>query len=331
MQQKIHKSSLNSSQIYAEGIVVTNVNITFKSEAIYAMFKTFYSADLTVSTTAGRGVMKYVGDQNAKGSIFLGSSNTLDSNVLKISGPNTSQILSDLNQKVLKSPEFKDKLLELKLSSIQSIYTLPSMPTIFALSDFLSHIDVTVKNQKRRTPKFFADKGYLQVGSSTGNNAFSISAAVTSTQVVSNLVISYKCKDTTASKIFLNFIQNSGVSLETCVANQMLQLINSLTLCTMLDHVRVDLLRKYAIGSITVQVTPNKVTTTAAGSYVARSLSGVYNKLVNESTSIEAQTLLQGFLSQVIRTQDRLKNGKAFVDNLAPLFKGSEKTTSNKK
>lgn len=166
-------------------------------------------------------------------------------------------------------------------------------------------------------------QGTLYIGGKTGSNSIRISALKSQTGVLESLVLSIKAKGLVAEKIGNLFLSNPQCNFEDILAYHILNTLNSISSTTFLEVFKDLLVKSYAVGSVLLQQNTEKQVFSSTGTYVARSLKGVSNKLYNEAHSAEVQDLLTNWLLSVVVNKKFIKKGDAFVNSLKSIFDGT--------
>jgi len=306
--------------IRPQGMAINALNFTFGKEETHLMIKEFFSKIVTEEANTGTGVIRYEGFGSEDNSVFLGFCETLDAYTLRFYSYDGMKQFSNFWSNLALSPKFKSCLTDLKISSVISTYTLLSPFGLQNADDFRMAANAIVTSQTKSRPSVKIEGGALIIGSKAGNNCVILEAMTSSSNELGNLVVTYKLKDKNSDKILRILELSKDISIETAVASLLIEAINAASTTMLLEHIRSDIFRNYAVGVAYSAVASTKETTTKDGLYVQRSLSGIWNKLIKQSSAEETKTIILSWLEKAFARQALIPNNEDFSSRMSQLY-----------
>jgi len=318
--------TINSNTL-SLGMEVNQINLSFPSPEAYKLISDYLVDDLKKAATDGKGLLAFTGKSNDDGSVFLGRSDKLSTYALRFKGPNGMKVFTKFRRDILNNQQHSEIVGEIKANMIQSAYMLVPPSEVNNSKDYINCLNELVQAQQKSTPRLLIEKGRLLIGGRAGANSLAISAETSAVKGITGIVISCKVKEAAAEKVWENLLTVSEATLETCIVYILIDNISRLSSTPFLEHCRNDMLKSYPVGKLSFS-SSSKQSNTKAGSYVLRSLTGVFNKLKTASVSQEVQSLLKPWLKSLVEQQGSILNGSSFIQEMA-LILSSTKPSSD--
>jgi hypothetical protein len=210
------------------------------------------------------------------------------------------------------------------VSSVQYTFSVPAPSFCKAEPEFEQSLQKTVTVQPKSTPKVGLQNGSLIIGGKTSAFSGELGGLISATEV---RAVNLSCKlDKAASqKLWGVLLANRESSLATCLATITYEQIGRLTQSPILEHMRTELAKGFAVGTVTVAAKGSTKAASKSGQYVLRSLSGVLNKLTTAESCFETQSLIIKWISTLKSavSENKIEGGDDFLKTFVSALGGS--------
>lgn len=309
--------------------VQTGLSIGFVSYSITkhgtktAVFEYFGGDSFFTQTVAvGSGLTRYLGSANRSRTVFLGYCETLKTYILRFSGEGALKAFKEFVENFLFPCTSEEIFQDIRLTSVEALMVCMPSAAYSSSEDYILAIEKIRQAQQKSLPKVEIKQGTLFIGGKTGNNSIRISALKSNAGNIDSLCMSLKAKGPVAEKIGNLFRSNSQSRFEDVLAFHILTTLNSISSTALLELFKQDFVKFYAVGSILLQQNTEKQVFSPTGTYVARSLTGVANKLYSHAHSAEVQVLVVEWLQMLVVNQKFIDKGGNFINSLKGVFDG---------
>ena len=310
------------------GLQVLRTNISFTSEKTYKFIEQHLGKELTKTAVDGKGLLAYSGKSSEDGSIFLGKSDKLESYTLRLRGEDGLKVFIKFRNEVLTNEQHREMVQDMKLNLIDCCYTLNPQNNMNSPKDFTDCLNGLVQAQTKTAPRLAIEQGRLIIGGKSGSNLVIVSAELSGAREISNIVISYKVKESVAAAIWDNLVGVPEATVETCIILKLVDTISRLSSTTFLEHCRNDMVRSYPVGKLSYSSSTNKKANTKVSSFVLRSLAGILNKLKTQAVSQEVQSIFKTWLQNLVEQQNSFTNGSSFIEEIKTVLSSTKASAS---
>lgn len=289
---------------YNLGINLEPLSIQIQTPEAVEAVKQLFVSQVNSEGTSGNGILKYTGNYYFQDKlVFIGACQTTKNRKIQFIGADS---LPKLQEFLNAYSNFSTALQEnFTLSTTSFTYYCPPFSNISELRAFVSALEQTVQLQVSQKPNVSYAKGELIIGSKKSSSSQCVTVTYESVNAnnLSGILTRAKVAGAGAKALWQLIVANANSNIESCLASYSVDLLGKVTLSPILIDIRNDISKNYAIGKVEKALPKAKgegKSSTRAGTYVLKSLTGIKNKLKDPLASKEIISLLEAWLLKLV-------------------------------
>nr|YP_009492253.1 putative LAGLIDADG DNA endonuclease [Pseudopediastrum sp. CL0201VA]YP_009492298.1 putative LAGLIDADG DNA endonuclease [Pseudopediastrum sp. CL0201VA]AWI68858.1 putative LAGLIDADG DNA endonuclease [Pseudopediastrum sp. CL0201VA]AWI68859.1 putative LAGLIDADG DNA endonuclease [Pseudopediastrum sp. CL0201VA] len=298
-----------------------NLNFVIKAKAVVEKVSNFLGPILQTPGEFGKGALTYEGYWDAARSVFLGKSSKGEGYMLHYSGEQGEKEAEKLRSNFLDLKINAELVTLINLSSFEILFLLEPKDNMKIVKDFVEMIQETVSNQQQSLPKVSVEKEKrLIIGGKTSSQNMTVEYHESSAGTIEKILVTVKVKDDAAKKCYALLLESINASIPDIGAFIAITLLDKVTLTPLLQFLKDYFSKSFQVGQVAMYAQAKQRKTTTHGKFVSKALAGVENKLTENASSKETQSILLNWVENLIKIRGSIKNSHEFLNNLRDLL-----------